>query len=60
MIEGYYLTLLGNAGFLTENSKNLTEFNKISEKEKGLNQADFGKLMVRSPGFEPGIISLEG
>lgn len=36
------LALLGNAGFLTENSRNLTEFSKIYRKEQGLNQAAFG------------------
>jgi hypothetical protein len=43
------LALLGNAGFLTENSRNLTEFSKIYRINQGLNQAVFAERKWAEP-----------
>ena len=45
---------------VTENCNGVTEFCNGQQNQKGWNQAAFGEMLVRSPGFEPGIISLEG
>jgi hypothetical protein len=45
---------------VTENCNGVTEFCNGQQNQQSLNQVAFGERMVRSPGFEPGIISLEG
>ena len=55
------IELLQKCGFsVTENCNGVTEFCNGQQNQQSLNQVDFGKVLVRSPGFEPGIISLEG
>ena len=54
------LALLHNAGFLTENCNDLTDFCKVRQGQQSPNQASLKEWLVRSPGFEPGIASLEG
>ena len=52
--------LEGNGLSVTENCNGVTEFCNGQQNQQSLNQIAFVKGMVRSPGFEPGIISLEG
>jgi hypothetical protein len=55
------MALLQKCGFgVTENCNGVTEFCNGQQNQQSLNQAAFARRMVRSPGFEPGIISLEG
>ena len=58
------LTLLTNAGLLaTQNCNSVTEIRNQERNQKSSNQAAFQEQrtwLVRSPGFEPGITSLEG
>ena len=59
LLQGFGV-LGGNGLSVTENCNGVTEFSNGQQNQKGLNQVAFGERMVRSPGFEPGIISLEG
>jgi hypothetical protein len=55
------LSLLESSGLsVTENCNGVTEFCNGQQNQQGSNQVAYGERMVRSPGFEPGIISLEG
>ena len=45
---------------VTEKCNGVTEFCNGQQNQQDLNQVAFGEEVVRSPGFEPGIISLEG
>ena len=50
----------GNGLGVTENCNGVTEFSNDNQSSNRVAFSDGKELVVRSPGFEPGIISLEG
>ena len=55
------ITLLENAGIkVTENCNSVTEYCNPSKPSNQAALSEQSGILVRSPGFEPGIASLEG